>query len=65
MKHDTGCLQVVGDVIDGPATNDLAKTEDSLRPGDLGMEQLGTDRCPFSRARKGRKTLVKRILNKS
>ena len=53
MKNHAGKLDVFGQVIDCPATNHLAQTEDALGASDLSVKKLGTYRIAFSGTTEG------------
>jgi hypothetical protein len=53
VEHHGRSLNVLGQVIDGPAPNHLPKAEDSLRPRDLGVEKLRTHGVPLARSAEG------------
>lgn len=48
MQGDTGGLDVLGDVVDGPATNDLSDAENPLRPRHLRVKELCTNGISFA-----------------
>jgi hypothetical protein len=53
VQGDARGLDVLGDVIDGPAANDLPDAENPLRPRHLRVKKLGTDGITFAGSSKG------------
>ena len=53
VKHDRRGRNVLGDVIEPPAADYLAKTEDALGAGYLGMEKLRPDGIALTESAEG------------